>query len=138
MLDQTDLKIIEMLKENSRLQWKEIGDLIHMTGQGVAGRIHRMEELGIIEKYTLKVNDEKVGILLTGYIVVYMKTADHKGFTAFLRETDYVTEAHRVSGDGCYLLKVSMPGSQELNEFLDKLLKFATYRLLLSIDKIKG
>lgn len=138
MIDQTDLKIIELLKENSRLQWKEIGDLIHMTGQGVAGRIRRMEELGVIERYTLKVDEAKLGLLLTGYIIVYMKASDHKGFTSFLNSTDYVTEAHRISGDGCYILKVNLPGSTELNEFLDELLKFATYRLLLSIDKIKG
>lgn len=138
MLDQTDLRIIELLQNNSRLQWKEIGDMIHMTGQGVAGRIHRMEELGVIEKYTLKVNEEKLGNILTGYIVVYMKSPDHKGFTALLTANDRVVEAHRISGDGCYILKVCMKSTLELNEFLDRLLKYATYRLLISIDKIKG
>jgi Lrp/AsnC family leucine-responsive transcriptional regulator len=62
----------------------------------------------------------------------------HKGFSAFLNANDGVAEAHRISGDGCYILKVCMQSTSELNEFLDHLLKYATYRLLISIDKIKG
>jgi Lrp/AsnC family leucine-responsive transcriptional regulator len=138
MIDQTDLKIIELLKQNSRLQWKEIGSLIHMTGQGVAARINKMEELGIIEKYTLKVNEKKLGNVLTGYIIVYMKSSDHKGFTEFIQSLESVEEAHRISGDGCYILKVNMKSNSQLNEFLDALLNYATYRLLISIDRLKG
>lgn len=60
MIDEIDLQILQLLKENSRLQWKEIGEIIHMTGQGVAARIRKMEALGVIEKYTLQLNDKKI------------------------------------------------------------------------------
>lgn len=137
MIDETDLKIIRILMENSRIQWKEIGAIIHMTGQGVAARIHRLEELGIIEKYTLKLNDEKLGKLITGFIIVYMKSTKHKEFREFLTESELVAEAHKISGDGCYFIKVKAEGNDDLNRFLDELIKFANYKLLLSVDKIK-
>lgn len=137
MMDETDLKIIHILMENSRIQWKEIGAMIHMTGQGVAVRIHRLEELGIIEKYTLKLNDEKLGKLLTGFIIVYMKSTKHKEFREFLTENELVAEAHKISGDGCYLIKIKAEGKEDLNLFLDELTMFANYKLLLSVDKIK-
>lgn len=137
MIDETDLKIIQILMENSRIQWKEIGSIIHMTGQGVAARIHRLEELGIIEKYTLKLNDEKLGKILTGFIIVYMKNTKHKEFREFLTASELVVEAYKISGDGCYFIKVKAEGNDDLNQFLDGLIKFANYKLLLSVDKIK-
>ncbi len=138
MIDEIDLQILHLLEENSRLQWKEIGAIIHMTGQGVAARIHKMEELGIIEKYTLKLNNEKLGLELTGFITIHMTTTDHKSFVAFLQSQDGVKEAYRTSGGGCYLLKVAMQGTEQLNRFLELLLKYANYSVTLSIDKVKG
>ena len=138
MIDQIDLQIIQLLKENSRLQWKEIGEIIHMTGQGVAARIHKMEELGVIEKYTLKVNEKKLGRELTAFITVHMKTTNHKHFVDFLNSKACVVEAHRTSGAGCYLLKVIIEGSEQLNLFLESLLEYANYSLALSIDDVKN
>ena len=138
MIDEIDLQILNLLKENSRLQWKEIGEIIHMTGQGVAARIRKMEELGIIEKYTLQLNHKKLGMELTGFITIHMTTTDHKSFVAFLHSQDCVVEAHHTSGGGCYLLKVVMQGTEKLNQFLEMLLKYAGYSMALSIDKVKG
>ena len=42
--DQVDLQIIRLLEENSRLKWKEIGDIVHLTGQAVAARIQKLED----------------------------------------------------------------------------------------------
>ncbi len=138
MIDEIDLQIINLLKENSRLQWKEIGEIIHMTGQGVAARIHKMEELGIIEKYTLQLNHKKLGMELIGFITVYMTTKDHKSFITFLQTQDCVLEAHLTSGGGCFMLKVVVQGTEQLNQFLELLLKYAQYGISLSIDKVKG
>lgn len=33
MLDHTDIQILDLLRENSRLQWKEIGKLESLSGQ---------------------------------------------------------------------------------------------------------
>lgn len=136
-MDQTDLQIIGLLKENSRLQWKEIGDTIHMTGQGVAARIRRMEDMGIIKKYTLKVNEEELGFKITGFVTVYMSSSDHKSFESFVNSQEGVTEAHKISGNGCYILKVVMRDSKELDQFLNLLLKYGNYALSLSVNRTK-
>ena len=138
MIDEIDLQILHLLEGNSRLHWKEIGEIIHMTGQGVAARIHKMEELGIIEKYTLQLNNKKLGLELTGFITIHMTTTDHKSFVTFLQTQDGVKEAHLTSGGGCYLLKVAVQGTDQLNQFLELLLKYAQYSVALSIDKVKG
>lgn len=136
MIDQTDLKILELLQQDSRRHWKEIGEKVHLTGQAVAARIHKLEDLGVIEGFTIKINPAKVGKTLTALITVLMKSTDHLGFQNFLKNKNSIIEAHRVSGEGCYWLKANLSTQEELNQLLDQLLNYGNYRLNLSIGKI--
>lgn len=49
-LDPIDLKIIELLKQDSRLSHKEIGQRVHRTGQAVGARIAQLMDAGFIKK----------------------------------------------------------------------------------------
>ncbi len=137
MFDQTDIEIINLLKENSRMQWQEIGEIVHLTGQAVKNRINRLEKLGLIKGYTITTDNSKLGIKDTAFVTIFMKTTDHVSFKKYLTESNIVTEAHRVSGEGCYMLKVQVSGQQELVTFLDGVLKYGNYKVNLSIEKVK-
>ncbi len=137
MIDWTDMEIIELLAANSRMQWQEIGKKVHLTGQAVRNRISRLEKLEIIEGYTVRLDREKLGYCLTAYVTLLMKTTDHAAFRKYITGNELVTDAHRISGEGCYIFKVETSNRQSLNELLDDVLKFGNYRLNLSIDKIK-
>jgi len=137
MVDNTDNQILSLLLKNSRMQWKEIGDIVHMTGQAVAARVQKLEEMGIIEGYTVKLNAIKLGKNVTGFVTVFMKNHDHTSFMQFLINNEIVLEAHRISGDGCYWVKICTSSQEQVNTFLDQVLKFGNYRISLSIDKIK-
>ncbi len=137
MIDQTDIEIIKILTQNSRMQWREIGERVHLTGQAVKNRINRLENLGVIEGYTVKINSAKLGIEVTAFVTVYMRTTEHLAFQKYLRENDLIFGAHRISGEGCYLLKVHTSNQQELIDFLDSILLYGNYKVSLSIDKLK-
>ncbi len=137
MLDKIDIQIIGLLKENSRIQWKEIGQQIHMTGQAVGNRIRKMEDEGIIQAYTILVNQLKLGKTCTAFITVLMKTAHHPDFLRFIEEKEIIIEAHRVSGEGCYILKVQADSQEILTYLLDEILQYGNYRLQLSIQQVK-
>lgn len=137
IIDQTDLEILKLLGENSRIQWKELGQKIHMTGQAVGNRIRRLEDLGIIEQYTITINRIKLGQLVTAFVTVFVKTANHQEFKNFFHEEGAISEVHRISGEGCYLLKTHFASNEELDNLLERLLKYGNYRVNLSIGKIK-
>ncbi len=137
MIDQTDMKIIELLTQNSRMQWNDVGEIVHLTGQAVKNRIDRLEKLGIIESFTLKINPLKLGIEVIAFVTVFMKTTDHNGFHKLTNECSSILEAHRISGEGCYLLKINVSNQQELIALLDGILCYGNYKVNLSIDKIK-
>lgn len=57
-LDPIDLKILKLLKQDSRLTHKQIGEYVHRTGQAVGSRIAQLMEYNIIENYTIKIKYE--------------------------------------------------------------------------------
>lgn len=136
-LDQTDYQILRLLTENSRIPWKDLGEQIHMTGQAVGNRIKKLEESGVITAYSLIVDDMKLGLPFTAFVIIHMKTANHDSFIRFMIDQNEVVEVHRISGEGCYHLTVKVSSQDQLNLFLDKLLDYGNYSLNLSIQKIK-
>lgn len=137
MFDEIDLKILDMLLINSKISLKEIGEHVHLTPQGVSNRIIRLQDLGIITQYTVYINNSLLGKNITAFITIFMKTTQHDKLTKFIKENTIITEAHRISGDGCYLLKVICSNMDEINLLLDKIMEYGTYRLSLSTSTIK-
>lgn len=136
-LDHIDFQILRLLMENSRIQWKDLGEKIHMTGQAVGNRIKKLEDHGVIKAYSLIIDEMKIGLSYTAFIIIYMKTANHDSFRRFMNERNEVVEANRVSGEGCYHLKIKVSTQDELNAFLDNILEYGNYNLYLSIQEIK-
>jgi Lrp/AsnC family leucine-responsive transcriptional regulator len=136
-LDNIDFQIVRSLSENSRIQWKDLGEQIHMTGQAVGNRIKKLEESGVIKAYSLIVDEMKLGLIYTAFVIIYMKTANHDSFIRFINDRNEVVQAHRVSGEGCYHLKIKVKSQEQLNLLLNKLLDHGNYSLNLSIQEIK-
>jgi Lrp/AsnC family transcriptional regulator, leucine-responsive regulatory protein len=136
-LDNIDFQILRLLSENSRIQWKDLGQQIHMTGQAVGNRIKKLEESGVIKAYTLLVDEMKLGLTYTAFVIIYMKTANHDSFIRFVHDRNEVLEVHRVSGEGCYHLKIKVKSQEEVNLFLNQLLEYGNYSIHLSIQEVK-
>ncbi|KOP83882.1 Lrp/AsnC family transcriptional regulator [Cytobacillus solani] len=136
-LDNIDFQILRLLSENSRIQWKDLGQQIHMTGQAVGNRIKKLEDSGVINAYTLLVDEMKLGLIFTAFVIIYMKTANHDSFIRFVQDRNEVLEVHRVSGEGCYHIKIKVKSQDQLNLFLNELLEYGNYSLHLSIKEIK-
>lgn len=137
MLDPVDLQILDLLKKNCKMQFRDIGEIVHLTGQAVSNRISRMEAQGVITGYSVLLNDKLHSKAITAYLTIFMKTADHGAFHRFVKHNEAVVEANRISGDGCYLLKIQVPTAADLNTFLDEVLTYGNYRLMISIGTLK-
>jgi len=136
-LDNIDFQILRLLSENSRIQWKDLDGQIHMTGQAVGNRIKKLEDSGVIKAYSLLVDEMKVGLTYTAFVIIYMKTANHDSFIRLMNDCKEAVEVHRVSGEGCYHIKIKVSSQEQLNLFLDKILEYGNYTVHLSIKEIK-
>ena len=137
LLDHIDVQILRVLTENSRIQWKDLGEQIHMTGQAVGNRIKKLEDSGVIKMYSLIIDEMKLGLNFTAFVIITMKSANHDSFIHFLHDRNEVVEAHRISGEGCFHLTIKVATQEQLNHVLNGLLDHGNYSLNLSVQKIK-
>ena len=133
-MDAVDQAILQHLKENSRLSIRRLSQLVHLTPPAVTERMRRLEDRGIITGYTVRVDQSKIIPMLIAYVGVLMKSNDHARFLEFVRSRPEVLECHRISGDGCYLLRLEAPDHAVIDAFLDRLLPHANYRLNLVLS----
>jgi Lrp/AsnC family leucine-responsive transcriptional regulator len=137
-IDELDLRILHCLLEDSSRPHKEIGQIVHLTGQAVGARIRKLQDAGVIEGFTVSWNPDKIGLTVHAFVTVFMKSGTaHQAFQSFAQRHEGVFEAHRISGEGCYWLRVRVAAPAELNDFLDQLLQYGNYKVNLSIGKIK-
>lgn len=137
MLDEIDYKIIQLLKENAKAKMQDIGQKVHLTGQAVSNRINRMEKMGIIKGYSVIVDCDINPDKVVAFVTVHMKSTDHAGLQKWCRLREEIIESHRISGEGCYLLKTETVSQEDLNNLLDEILTYANYSVSISINHIK-
>ncbi|MEK3886693.1 Lrp/AsnC family transcriptional regulator [Bacillus sp. FSL K6-3431] len=136
MLDSTDIRIIEELSKNSRMTMKELGEKVHLTGQAASARVAKLEDNRIIEGYSIKVNQAKMGYSVHAIIHVYTKSTNHQPYLSFIKKHEqYVINNYKISGESCYLLECKFPSNEILDEYLTSLSNYVSYKLSIIIKK---
>ncbi|QOK28119.1 Lrp/AsnC family transcriptional regulator [Cytobacillus oceanisediminis] len=135
MLDYTDQRILDELSKNSRITMKELGEKVHLTGQAAASRVAKLEDQGVIEGYTIKVNQKKLGYSIHAFITVITQSMNHQPYLTFVKTQQEIIHNFKISGDGCYILECKFPSNERLDQFLTDLSKHANYKLSIVINR---
>lgn len=141
-MDSTDFSIVEVLKENSRATASEISKRVNLSVPAVAERIRKMEQANIIEKYTVKINREKIGYNLLAFVLVNIDTSVNiDTFRIEIIKHNCVLECHHITGLNDYLLKILVKDTLELENFLTNILKrikgVVTSNTIISLSTLK-
>ena len=124
-LDEKDLKLLDLLKENSRLTTSELSKKLEMPLTTIHNRIKKLRELGIIKRFSIDVDRKKVGRGLVSFILC---TVSYR--TASGEKTNQLEIAHQikalpevedvsiVTGEIDLIVKVSLKDVDELNDFI--------------------
>ncbi|WP_251867217.1 Lrp/AsnC family transcriptional regulator [Enterococcus malodoratus] len=123
-MDETDRKILNLLKENARAPYSEIAQQVALSSPAVKERITKMEDSGIIEKYTININYQKIGKNITAFIL--FETINCKAFREFCSEQKMVLKYYRIAGHYSYLVKVVAENMALLEDFIDESMRFGT------------
>ncbi|AST90870.1 MULTISPECIES: Lrp/AsnC family transcriptional regulator [Sutcliffiella] len=136
MLDNTDMRILDELSKNSRITMKELGEKVHLTGPATSARVEKLEDSGVIEGYTVKVNVAKLGFVIHAFITIITESIFHQSYLSFVNtKKEYVLNNYKISGDGCYILECKFRSNEEMNHFLEELNQHANYKLAIVINK---
>jgi len=121
MVDEIDLKIIERLAVNARATYSEIASEVGLSDVAVMKRIRRLEQEGVIRKYTVIVDPAKLGfskVSLTGINVDPAKLFD---VVEELKKRDYVKQLLVTSGDHSLIALIFARSSEEMIRIHDEI-----------------
>ncbi len=122
MLDSVDIKILKLLEENARMNASVIGEKISMSVSAVIERIRKLENSGIIKKYTVLVDYKKIDMDVSAYISICMEDPKHmNAFIKAIQNIPEILECHYIAGDYDFLLKVLTKSTGTLAELLNKI-----------------
>mgnify|MGYP003214026257 CR=1 FL=1 len=111
-LDELDQKIIQLLIENARISYSDIGE---ETG---ISRIQAMEKKEIIEEYTTIINPQKISGAVSCYFEIEIKPDHLSQVTDILYKDDTVTQIYRVTGRDKLHVHAVASSSDEMEHFL--------------------
>ncbi|MCD6312907.1 MAG: Lrp/AsnC family transcriptional regulator [Thaumarchaeota archaeon] len=117
----SNLKLIKFLMENSRRSYVELARLLGITEAAVRKRVKRLEELGIIRKYTIEVDPKKLGYELICFIGIDVAPERYVKLINDLRERPEVIKLYSTSGDHTILAECWFKNLEDLTQFMEGL-----------------
>ncbi|GAA0392897.1 Lrp/AsnC family transcriptional regulator [Microbispora corallina] len=105
-IDQTDMRILEALQENGRASYAELARIVSMSASAVSERVRRLEESGVIRGYSAVVDPQQLGLGILAFVRLRYPTGNYKPFHDLVATTPEIIEAHHVTGEDCFVLKV--------------------------------
>jgi Lrp/AsnC family leucine-responsive transcriptional regulator len=115
-VDPTDWRLLEELQRDGRASFADLARVVAMSPSAVAERVRRMEEAGVIAGYRATVDPEKVGLQVMAFVRLRYPTGNYRPFHALLDSTPEIIEAHHVTGEDCFVLKVLTRSMRHLEE----------------------
>ena len=132
LLDALDRKILAQLQRNSRASLQEIGQAVGLSASPCWGRIKKLEEAGVIQGYSVRLSPEALGLADTVLVMVTLDSHSDNTLEKFgevLATIPEVVEAHLVSGEYDYLLRIVVKDTRDYERLLrEKLYKIKGIR----------
>ncbi|MBR0766526.1 Lrp/AsnC family transcriptional regulator [Bradyrhizobium japonicum] len=143
-LDSFERRILRHVQKDSSLPITALSEAVGMSPSPCHRRLKALEERGIIKGYVAIVDRMAVGQGFTAFAQVSLERQTRESVDAFESQVaprEEILEAHLVSGDYDYLLKIvarDISGFQEfLWSFLTKVPQVAKIRTLLPMRTVK-
>jgi DNA-binding Lrp family transcriptional regulator len=136
MIDAYDRKLLDVLQRDSNLARLELAEKVGLSDSQVARRRVSLEERGLIRRYRAVLDGRRLGLTVTAF--VHVKLHNHsrgnsRRFAEMIARAPSVLEAHAVTGDFDYLLKLAVRDLNGLQRVIsDTLLAHPT------VDRVKS
>jgi Lrp/AsnC family transcriptional regulator, leucine-responsive regulatory protein len=120
-MDALDRKILKVLQQDARASLQQIGHAVGLSTSPCWERIRKLEQAGVIEGYTLRLNAQALGLNDTVLVQVTLDSHSDNTLEKFgetLASIPEVIEAYLVSGEYDYLLRVAVKDTRDYERLL--------------------
>ncbi|SCN24469.1 HTH-type transcriptional regulator LrpC [Clostridium sp. N3C] len=134
--DKIDVLILKELQKDSRLSIRELSKRINLSPPSVSERVRKLEDYGIIEGYSIKINKKKIGLSIDCIIKVTMKNGEYEKFKTFIKDYERSEWCYRIAGNGCFLVKLSVESLEEIEEFINHISSYALTETTIAFSEV--
>ena len=122
-LDDINRDILDLLLEDGRMSYRELGERVGLTAPAVTERVRKLEELGVIKGYRVVVDYEALGFPLLCVIRLNSRRGA-LGVDEVIRGIPEVIEANRVTGSESHVIRARLGSTAHLEQMLEVLWEF--------------
>ena len=122
-LDALDQRIVQLLIENARMSYSDIGQAVGISRVAVKARIQALEQRGVIEEYTTIINPQKIGGAVSCYFEIETQPDALPEVTRRLEENETVTQIYRVTGKDKLHVHAVAASSEEMEKLIREVMK---------------
>ena len=120
-MDEVGLRILELLEQDAKASYADIGKRVGLAASSVHDRVRKMEKAGVIKGYRAEADFDRVGLPITAIVSLALRPASPTDIPAKVAEFPLVESCYSVAGDNSYALVVRAPSTKALEELLDSL-----------------
>jgi len=124
-LDKIDTRLLAELQKNAHLTAAELGEMLALSPSQAGRRRQRLEAEGYIRSYGAKLDAQRLGLTVQGFVQVQMTAHDNRAansFTSLITLRPEVISAWTLTGEADYLLHVYCDDLADLNIFIQEVL----------------
>lgn len=143
-IDALDWRLIDQLQGDASQTNAVLAERIGLSASQISRRRQRLEEAGVIRGYRAVLDTASVGLGVIVFVHVALDTHSRdnaRRFRDLVRLTPSVLEAHALTGEADYLLKVAVGDLKALSQLVNEVLlpheSVARVRSEIALDTLK-
>lgn len=120
-LDDLDLRILRLLRDNGRMPLQELSDLVGLSPTPVGRRVRALESAGVIAGYAALIDEAALGYPVSVFVSVRLDRQVDRAlaeFEAAIQTFPEVVDCWLMTGNRDYLLRVATDGLAGFEAFL--------------------
>jgi Lrp/AsnC family transcriptional regulator for asnA, asnC and gidA len=110
--------LIRLLMENARASYVEIAEKLGVSEAAVRKRIKRLEDLGVIRRYTIDLDPRRLGYEALAIIGLDVEPEHLLKVMEELKSKEEVVRLYLTSGDHMLIVECWFENSQEFSSFI--------------------
>ena len=124
-LDGIDVRILDALVAEARISVADLARAVGLSSPSVSERMKRLEEAGVIEGYTVRINPQALGLPLAAWLRIRPIPGELKRVAEILRGLPAIVECDRITGDDCFIARAHVRSVAELESLIDAIIPYA-------------
>ncbi|MCC3305185.1 Lrp/AsnC family transcriptional regulator [Sneathiella sp. HT1-7] len=118
-IDGTDRLILKNLQSDGRLSMSDLAKAVGMSAPSVKDRVRRLEDRGVIRKFTIDIDMKALGYELEAIVRIKPRPGSLHLVERMILDEARFTNCDKVTGDDCFIVRLALKSVQELDSLLD-------------------